>query len=152
MSTWFSKHRSLQRDFSFFLLLKPVIKLLVAKECRKEMGGMTLGINSSLGALRTEAARGWELCLPENFPELNKLAHFKSKSPTPHPTPNHHSAAHPEHLPSICLSATPCSSGFANPKPDLSLILCRIVHQGHLCPRDVEAQQVDGDDSSITFI
>lgn len=35
---------------------------------------MTLGTNSSLGALRTEAVTGWELCQPENFPESSKLA------------------------------------------------------------------------------
>lgn len=71
---------------------------------------MTLGTNSSLGALRTEAVTGWELCQPENFPESSKLAHSKSKSPTSHPIPNHQSAAPPEYwlLPSVCLSATPC--------------------------------------------
>lgn len=57
---------------------------------------MTLGTNSSLGALRTEAVTGWELCQPENFPESSKLAHSKSKSPTSHPIPNHHSAAPPQ--------------------------------------------------------
>lgn len=51
----FSKHRSLQRDFSSFLLLKAVIKLRVAKGCRKEMTSET---SSSFGALRIEAAGG----------------------------------------------------------------------------------------------
>ena len=71
---------------------------------------MTLGTNSSLGTLRTEAGTGWELCQPENFPESSKLAHSKSKSPTSHLIPIHHSAAHPEHWlrSSVCLSATPC--------------------------------------------
>lgn len=65
---------------------------------------MTLGTNSSLGALRTEAVTGWELCQPENFPESSKLAHSKSKSPTSHPIPNHHSAAPPRALaPAKCL-------------------------------------------------
>lgn len=48
---------------------------------------MTLGTNSSLGALRTEAVTGWELCQPENFPESSKLAHSKSKSLITSPPP-----------------------------------------------------------------
>lgn len=64
-STQFSKHHSLQRDFSSFLLLKPVIKLLVTKGWRKEIGGRTADTNSSFPALRTEAAKG---CQPATFP------------------------------------------------------------------------------------
>lgn len=65
-----SKHRRLQRDVSSFLLLQPVIKLLVAEECRKEMGvGVTSETNGPFGALRSRAAKSREPCQPASFPE-----------------------------------------------------------------------------------
>lgn len=69
---------------------------------------MTSGTNSSLGVLRTEAAKGWESRQPVRFLELSKSAHSRCKSPIR--VPNHHSATHPERglLSSVCLHTSRC--------------------------------------------
>lgn len=47
---------------------------------------MTLGTNSSLGTLRTEAGTAWELCQPENF--QNRANWLTPNQNPPPPTPS----------------------------------------------------------------